>query len=113
MAGDPIGRLRGDETSVAQARIVVGAGGVTLQVIEGTNVQSGYYRTLNDSKVYDVPWPYDVYRQNGKKASYDSLTIPEFVQGYCAIVVIIRQWLIRQWIIRQWLSYSDHRWERN
>ena len=56
-AGDPIGRLRGDETSVAQARIVVGAGGVTLQGIEGTNVQSGYYRTLNDSKVYDVPWP--------------------------------------------------------
>ena len=53
MAGDPIGRLRGDETSVAQARIVVGAGGVTLQGIEGTNVQSGYYRTLNDSKVYD------------------------------------------------------------
>ena len=45
-AGYPIGRLRGDETSVAQARIVVGAGGVTLQEIEGTNVHSGYYRTL-------------------------------------------------------------------
>ena len=88
MAGDPISRLCGDETSVAQARIVVGAGGVTLQGIEGTNVQSGYYRTLNNSKVYDVPWPNDfVYRQNGKKASYDSLTIPEFVQGYSAIVV--------------------------
>ena len=35
-----------------------------------------------------MPWPNDLaYRQNGKKASSDSLSIPEFVQGHCAIVV--------------------------
>ena len=51
-------------------------------------MQSGYYRTLNDSKVFDVPWPNDfVYRKNCKKGSYDTLSVPEFVQGYCAIVV--------------------------
>ena len=87
-AGDPIAQLRGDGASAAQARIVVGVGGVTLQGIEGMNVQSGYYCTLNDSKINDVPWPNDfVYIKNGKKASYDTLSIPEFVQGYCAIVV--------------------------
>ena len=51
-------------------------------------MQSGYYRTLNDSKVFDVPWPNDfVYHKNGKKASYHTLSVPEFVQGYCAIVM--------------------------
>ena len=45
-AGDPIAQLRGDKMSVAQARIVVGAGGVTVQGIEGTNVQKLILSTI-------------------------------------------------------------------
>ena len=72
----------------AQAQAILGASGVSLNDFEGINVNSGFYRTMHDTKLFDVPWPNDsVYRNNGKKAMYDTMSIPEFVVGYCKIVV--------------------------
>ena len=66
----------------------MGESGLSLPDIEGTDLSSGYYRTLNDSKLFSVPWPNDhVYRRNGKKASFDTLSVPEFVAGYCSIIL--------------------------
>ena len=84
---DPIARLKGDRISSAQAQLIMSA--VVGQDTEGetSNIESGYYRTLNDIKKYHVPWPNDtIYRSNGKKALYDSLSISEFVMGYCNII---------------------------
>ena len=87
-ASDPIARLREDDVTAAQARAIINDSGDSSADLEGTNLRSGYYRTLNDSKLFDVPWPNDfVYRNNGRKVPFDSMTIPEFVIGYCHIVV--------------------------
>ena len=59
---------------------------MTLKV--DININSGFYRTMHDTKLFDVPWPNDsVYRNNGKKATYDTMSIPEFVVGYCKIAM--------------------------
>ena len=87
-AADPIAKLREDGATAAQAQAILGASGISLSDIEGININSGFYRTLNDTKLFDVPWPSDtVYRSNGKKASYDTMSIPDFVVGYFNIVI--------------------------
>ena len=87
-ATDPIGGLREDGFAAAQARAIIGATGLQIPDIEGTNLCSGYFRTLSDTKLYDVPWPNDyIYRNNGKKASFDTLSCPEFIQGYCNVIL--------------------------
>ena len=84
---DPIARLKGDKISSAQAQLIMSAVGVQDVDTDQVNVKSGYYRTLADIKKYHVPWPNDtIYRSNGKKALYDTLTVPEFVVGYCNII---------------------------
>ena len=85
---DPIARLREDGASAAQAQLILNAAGVSLPEMEGTNMRSGFYRNVNDMKLFDVPWPNDfIYRSNGKKATFDTMSIPEFVVGYCHIVI--------------------------
>ena len=87
-AVDPIARLREDGATAAQAQAILGASGVSLNDFEGINVNSGFYRTMHDTKLFDVPWLNDsVYRNSGKKATFDSMSIPEFVAGYCKIVI--------------------------
>ena len=84
---DPITRLKGDKISSAQAQLIMSAVGVQDVDTDQVNVKSGYYRTLADIKKYHVPWPNDtIYPSNGKKALYDSLTVPEFVVGYSNII---------------------------
>ena len=85
---DPIGRLKEEGFTAAQARAIIGATGLQIPDIEGTNLHSSYFRTLSDTKLYDVPWPNDyVYRNNGKKASFDTLSVPKYVQGYCNVIL--------------------------
>ena len=87
-AADPIAKLREDGATAAEPQAILVASGVSLSDIEGININSDFYRTLNDTKLFDVPWPSDtVYRSNGKKALYDTMSIPEFVVGYCNIVI--------------------------
>ena len=84
---DPIARLKGDRISSAQAQLIMSAVVGQDSEAENSNIESGYYRTLNDIKKYHVPWPNDtIYRSNGKKALYDSLSVSEFVMGYCNII---------------------------
>ena len=85
---DPIARLREDGATAAQAQLILNAAGVSLPDMEGTNMRSGFYRNVNDMKLFDVPWPNDyIFRANGKRAMFDTLSIPEFVVGYCSIVI--------------------------
>ena len=87
-ASDPIARLRDDGVMASQARAIIHNAGAASEEHEGINLRSGFYRTLNDTKLYEVPWPNDyVYRNNGKKASYDTMTVSEFVIGYCLPVM--------------------------
>ena len=87
-SADPIARLREDGATAAQAQLILNAAGVSLPELEGTNMRSGFYRNVNDMKLFEVPWPNDcIYLGNGKKATYDTLSIPEFVVGYCNIVI--------------------------
>ena len=87
-AADPIARLREDGATAAQAELILGTSGVSLPDIEGTNMNSGFYRNANDLKLFEVPWPNDfIFRNNGKKATYDTLCISEFVVGYCGVIV--------------------------
>ena len=84
---DPIARLKGDCISSAQAQLIMSAVVGQEPEAESSNSESGYYHTLNDIKKYHVPWPNDtIYRSNGKKALYDSLSISEFVMGHCNII---------------------------
>ena len=72
---DPIARLKGDRISSAQAQLIMSAVVGQDTEAETSNIESGYYNTLNDIKKYHVPWPNDtIYRSNGKKALYDSLS---------------------------------------
>ena len=47
---DPIARLRGDRISSAQAQLIMSAVVGQESEAEGSNSESGYYRTLNDIK---------------------------------------------------------------
>ena len=87
-SADPIARLREDGATAAQAQLILNAAGVSLPNMEGTNMGSGFYCNVNDMKLFNVPWPNDfIYHSNGKKATFDTSSIPEFVVGYCHIVV--------------------------
>ena len=58
-----------------------------MQQEDEEEVTSGYYRTLADNQGYEVPWPCDtVYRSDGKRATYDTIKIQEFTQGYLHII---------------------------
>ena len=84
-AMDPIARIRADEVSHAQAQLLL----QTRSHVQDpdSEVKSGYYRTLTDNQKFEVPWPCDtVYRANGKRATFDSMSMPEFVQGYLHII---------------------------
>ena len=85
----PVAQLCDDGFTAAQAKVILDTTVLQLPNIEGTNLRSGYFRTLNHSKIFDVPWPNDfVYKFNGKKAPFDNLWGPEFVMGYCHIVEV-------------------------
>ena len=58
---DPIAPLREDGATAAQAQLILGTSGVSLPDIEGTNMNSGFYRNANDLKLFEVPWPNDFY----------------------------------------------------
>ena len=82
---DPIARIRADEASHAQAQLLLQTR--THVQDPDSEIKSGYYRTLTDNKKYEVPWPCDtVYRANGKRATFDSMSMSEFVQGYLHII---------------------------
>ena len=84
-AMDPIARIRADEASHAQAQLLLQTR--THLQDPDSEIKSGYYRTLTDNQKYEVPWPCDtVYRANGKRATFDSMSMSEFVQGYLHII---------------------------
>ena len=85
---DPIAKLREDGATAAQAQLILGTSGISLPDLEGINMRSGFYRNANDLKLFEVPWPNDfIFRSNGKKATYDTLSVPEFVVGYCGVII--------------------------
>ena len=75
--------------TAAQAQAVMDTVGLqTDDGFKGLSTRSGYYRTMSDIKKFELPWPsIYVYKNNGKKASYDSLSLPEFLIGYLCIIV--------------------------
>ena len=84
-AMDPIARIRADEASHAQSQLLLQTR--THVQDPDSEIKSGYYRTLTDNQKYEVPWPCDtVYRANGKRATFDSMSMSEFVQGYLHII---------------------------
>ena len=84
-AMDPIARISADKASHVQAQLLL----QTKTHVQDpySEIKSGYYCTLTDNQKYEVPWPCDtVYRANGKRATFDSMSMPEFVQGYLHII---------------------------
>ena len=63
VAVDPMGKMLDDTTSMAQAQAIMGADDNALPDLEGTNLRRVFFCTLNDTKLYDVPWPSDYERE--------------------------------------------------
>ena len=82
---DPLSKLKGDKTSQAQAQLLLSSKGARVTSDEDGEICSGYYRTLADNQ--KVPWLCDtVYRSDGKRATYDTMILQEFTQGYLHII---------------------------
>ena len=80
---DPIARLerwRGVECTGAAYHECGWSAGTGPEV---ANTKSGFYHSLSDNRKFHVPWPNEtIYRSNGRRALYDSLTFPEFIIIY-------------------------------
>ena len=84
---DPLSKLKANKTSQAQAQLLLSSKSARLTHDDDGEVCSGYYRTLADNQIYEVPWPCDtVYRSDGKRAAYDTMVLQEFSQGYLHII---------------------------
>ena len=87
VSADPVARLRADKASNAQAQLLLSTKGARMIQDDNVEIRSGYYRTLADNQKFEVPWPCDtVYRSDGKRANYDSMSLQEFTQGYLHII---------------------------
>ena len=79
--------MKANKTSQAQAQLLLSSKSARLTQDDDGEVCSGYYRTLADNQKYEVPYPCDtVYRSDGKRATYDTMVLQEFTQGYLHII---------------------------